>query len=50
MLTLSVTDIFARIFSKEMAHTRERQLDELFDKLMAFSPLVGVFGHRQVGK
>ena len=33
-----------------MAHTRKRQLDDLFGKLMGFSPIVGVFGHRQVGK
>jgi predicted AAA+ superfamily ATPase len=33
-----------------MAHNRERHLSELFNKLMAFSPIVGIFGHRQVGK
>lgn len=33
-----------------MAHDRKRQVDDLFKKLIAFSPIVGVFGHRQVGK
>lgn len=33
-----------------MAHDRKRQVDELFSKLIHFSPIIGVFGHRQVGK
>ncbi len=33
-----------------MTHRRERQLLEAFKKLTAFSPIVGLFGHRQVGK
>jgi predicted AAA+ superfamily ATPase len=33
-----------------MAHTRKRYLEEKIKKCMTFSPLVGVLGHRQVGK
>lgn len=33
-----------------MAHTRKRHLAEYCEKLLKFSPIVGVFGHRQVGK
>jgi len=33
-----------------MAHFRKRHILERFEKLCAFSPLVGVFGHRQTGK
>ncbi len=33
-----------------MAHTRKRHLEGLFRKLLRFSPIIGVFGHRQVGK
>lgn len=33
-----------------MPHFRPRHAKALFDNLKAFSPLVGVFGHRQVGK
>jgi predicted AAA+ superfamily ATPase len=33
-----------------MAHDRSRYAQELFEKLIKFSPIVGVFGHRQVGK
>lgn len=33
-----------------MAHDRKRQVEPLFDHLLKFSPLLGVFGHRQVGK
>lgn len=33
-----------------MAHARRRQIDDLFQRLLDFSPIVGVFGHRQVGK
>ncbi len=33
-----------------MAHYRPRLIDDLYKKLLAFSPLIGVFGHRQVGK
>ena len=33
-----------------MAHFRKRQIDEFFQPLMNFSPIVGIFGHRQVGK
>lgn len=33
-----------------MAHTRKRQIQPLFDRLVQFSPILGVFGHRQVGK
>ncbi len=33
-----------------MAHERTRQVIELYQKLAAYSPIVGIFGHRQVGK
>lgn len=33
-----------------MAHERKRHIDDIFLKLLSFSPIVGVFGHRQVGK
>ncbi len=33
-----------------MAHFRERHVQQIFKKLVAFSPILGVFGHRQVGK
>ena len=33
-----------------MAHERKRHIEEVFTKLLSFSPIVGVFGHRQVGK
>jgi hypothetical protein len=33
-----------------MAHDRNRQIGELFSRLLRFSPIVGLFGHRQVGK
>jgi len=33
-----------------MAHFRERHALGLFKNISSFSPLVGVFGHRQVGK
>lgn len=33
-----------------MPHFRERHVSEAFRKLCQFSPLVGIFGHRQVGK
>jgi len=33
-----------------MAHFRKRHVGEAYSKILAFSPLVGVFGHRQVGK
>ena len=33
-----------------MAHIRNRYLAESFEKTSQFSPLVGVIGHRQVGK
>ncbi len=33
-----------------MAHIRKRYLEDKIKKCMAFSPLVGVLGHRQVGK
>jgi predicted AAA+ superfamily ATPase len=33
-----------------MAHVRKRHLHARFEKLCKFSPLVGVFGHRQTGK
>lgn len=33
-----------------MAHDRVRQVDDLYGKLIAFTPIIGVFGHRQVGK
>jgi len=33
-----------------VAHERERHIADIFDKLLKFSPIVGVFGHRQVGK
>lgn len=33
-----------------MPHLRPRHLSALLKKTLAFSPIVGVFGHRQVGK
>ena len=33
-----------------MAHERARHITELFHNLLGFSPIVGFFGHRQVGK
>ncbi len=33
-----------------MAHDRKRHILELFNKLLRFNSIVGVFGHRQVGK
>lgn len=33
-----------------MAHLRKRFLDQLFSEARQFSPIVGVLGHRQVGK
>ncbi len=33
-----------------MPHQRKRHLDSLFLKTAAFSPLIGILGHRQVGK
>ena len=33
-----------------MAHYRPRFLEPYLTKLLAFSPIVGLFGHRQVGK
>lgn len=33
-----------------MAHQRKRHILEVLDKLLTFSPIVGIFGHRQVGK
>ncbi len=33
-----------------MPHQRKRHLDRLFLKTAAFSPLIGILGHRQVGK
>lgn len=33
-----------------MAHDRYRHLVDVYKKLLAFSPIVGIFGHRQVGK
>jgi len=33
-----------------MAHERKRHIDEIFKKLLTFSPILGIFGHRQVGK
>ena len=33
-----------------MPHLRHRHASHLIDKLLGFSPLVGVLGHRQVGK
>lgn len=33
-----------------MAHIRKRHAHEIAKKLLSFSPIVGVFGHRQVGK
>jgi hypothetical protein len=33
-----------------MARERARHIAELFNNLLGFSPLVGFFGHRQVGK
>lgn len=33
-----------------MAHIRVRQVHELFNKLVAYSSILGIFGHRQVGK
>ncbi len=33
-----------------MAHDRKRHAKTLYQKHLSFSPIVGVFGHRQVGK
>jgi predicted AAA+ superfamily ATPase len=33
-----------------MSHLRDRHVTHAFEKLCAHSPLVGIFGHRQVGK
>ena len=33
-----------------MAHIRKRQIVDDLIKTLAFSPIVGVLGHRQVGK
>ena len=33
-----------------MPHTRRRHLGSLLKKSLGFSPIVGIFGHRQVGK
>jgi predicted AAA+ superfamily ATPase len=33
-----------------MGHHRERHIKSLYYEMLAFSPLVGVLGHRQVGK
>ncbi|MEK6706931.1 MAG: AAA family ATPase [Bdellovibrionota bacterium] len=33
-----------------MPHQRTRQINELYKKIVAFSPIIGIFGHRQVGK
>lgn len=33
-----------------MAHIRLRHVEDNFSTLMRFSPIVGIFGHRQVGK
>jgi predicted AAA+ superfamily ATPase len=33
-----------------MAHERKRHIEDIFSKLLLFSPIVGIFGHRQVGK
>lgn len=33
-----------------MAHIRERYIQDLIDKAQKLSPLVGILGHRQVGK
>ncbi|MGK5082370.1 AAA family ATPase [Bdellovibrionota bacterium FG-1] len=33
-----------------MAHSRSRSVSELYHKLIKASPILGIFGHRQVGK
>jgi predicted AAA+ superfamily ATPase len=33
-----------------MAHLRRRHAHEIYEKLLKLSPLIGIFGHRQVGK
>ena len=33
-----------------MAHERARHITEIFNSLLGFSPILGFFGHRQVGK
>ncbi len=33
-----------------MPHSRKRHIEEVLEKLVRFSPLVGILGHRQVGK
>lgn len=33
-----------------MAHDRPRHMCDIFANLLSFSPIVGIFGHRQVGK
>lgn len=38
------------VYSVIMAHERKRHVLEIYNKLLTFSPIVGIFGHRQVGK
>lgn len=33
-----------------MAHIRYRHLEQVLNKVLKFSPIVGIIGHRQVGK
>jgi len=33
-----------------MAHVRKRHVQDLYTHLLSFSPITGLFGHRQVGK
>ena len=33
-----------------VAHIRKRHIEKHIEKLLSFSPIVGVLGHRQVGK
>jgi predicted AAA+ superfamily ATPase len=38
------------VYFESMAHDRKRHIHPLFDSLLKFSPIIGLFGHRQVGK
>jgi predicted AAA+ superfamily ATPase len=39
-----------KIERKPVAHERKRHISDVFDQLLNFSPIIGLFGHRQVGK
>ncbi len=42
--------LFLQWYNKTMAHERKRHAENSVQRLLAFSSIVGVFGHRQVGK